>query len=360
MRVRPASRVPVFRQPRATLFFVGGVGAVVLGFAVAITAGVIDLTPGEEPGLLSQPTSTGSAMASPIPTAANGTPGPIVTPTPAPTRTPAPRAQTPAATPLATSTPAPEPARPVTVDELAVSRVNRLTVRAAPGRSAERLGTIMAEWEAYVADGPVYADGLPWYLISGLGLPPNAGCEWPYLTDPFNCPGWIGWAAGASAEGEPWLVGAEPRCPGPGDYRAVASLQPLVRLACFRETSLEFAAWWPGPTEGAGCHLDAGPDIEWLLCPSVSGVALAPSPAEIGLNVLTVAVDPRSGVVMPSDSTWVRIAGHLGDPSAATCALVSPDPLTSEMRGDDVARQAQALHCRATFVADSVVATGGP
>ena len=69
------------------------------------------------------------------------------------------------------------PAQPVlAADSVVATTVADLTVREAPGLGSERLGSLEDGALSFVAGGPTDADGFRWYLVSGLGLPPDTGC----------------------------------------------------------------------------------------------------------------------------------------------------------------------------------------
>ena len=128
------------------------------------------------------------------------------------------------------------PAQPdLAVDSVVATTVENLTVRGAPGLGSERLGSLESGALSFVAGGPTDADGFRWYLVSGLGLPPDTGCAGEPETDPYNCPIWFGWVAAASDAGEPWLVAQDIACPE--DPLTAESLAvgrtALERLACF-------------------------------------------------------------------------------------------------------------------------------
>jgi hypothetical protein len=237
----------------------------------------------------------------------------------------------------------------IVVGGLVEATAGGLPVMESAGLGGTLVGTLPAGQAVFVAEGPVEQDGLTWFLLSGLGLPPNSGCEAP--TTIADCPSWIGWAASASG-GDAALQPVEASCADLGDYRAFARLQPLVQLVCAGDDPVTLTAWWPGPSPDNVC-IDAPPGVDWLYCALAFGGWLAPSPDEVGTQFLAVAVDPSSGVTLPEPGRWVEVTGHLNDPASDACNVVPGNP-TSER-----AAWAQVLQCRSTLVVDSMVEVAG-
>ncbi|MEP7081418.1 MAG: hypothetical protein ABI841_00425 [Chloroflexota bacterium] len=257
-------------------------------------------------------------------------------------------------------TPAPT-AGPLAVDTIAVTTVDRLSVRREPGTTAERLGSLTAGSENFVAEGPTEADGLSWYLVSTLGLPPNSGCAVQALeTDPYNCPVWFGWVAGASEDGEPWLVTQALDCPAQpfNAQQLILARTDLQRLACLGGTPFTFRAWWPQIPDDAGlggsCAAQDRPS-GWLLCQNVNynQVTINESEGFGGVGAL-ISINPASGISMPERGMWVELRVHLDDPAAQGCADGA-----EEVYADPVPEQA-ILNCRALMVLEAVQAVAGP
>jgi len=260
----------------------------------------------------------------------------------------------------------PTPSAPtaLAVDTIVASTVDGLSVRAAPGTESERFGSLAAGNESFLVEGPVDADGFPWYLVSTLGLPPNSGCAVPELeTDPYNCPVWFGWVAGASDAGEPWL---EPRpldCPTE-PYTAeglILARTGLQRLACLGGTPFTFRAWWPEIPDDAG--LGGSRAFEepsgWLACQNINynHVTINDSEGFGGIGA-RISINPASGLSMPARGTWVEIRVHLDDPAAQGCdewAANFSDP--EVMPGQP---EQHVLNCRAEMVLEAVQAVAGP
>ena len=255
-------------------------------------------------------------------------------------------------------TPAATPS-PLALDTIVATNVDGLSVRREPGRSAERLGTLAIGMESFVVQGPTDADGFPWYLVSALGLPPSTGCAGPFENEPYNCPIWFGWVAGAGEDGEPWLVPDPPDCPeAPVTAESLMLAQTdLQRLACFGAEPFTFRAWWPELPDGelAGpCGAQDRPS-GWLLCQSnnLNQLTTDESQGYGGIGA-RVSINPASGIAMPARGTWVEVRVHLDDPAAQGCAdgaeLVYDDPIPEQA----------IVNCRAQMVLESVAVVAGP
>jgi len=248
----------------------------------------------------------------------------------------------------------------VATDLVVATTVDALIVRGQPGTGAERLGTLENGALSFVAGGPTEADGFGWYLVSGLGLPPNTGCAGELDTEPFNCPVWFGWVASASEAGEPWLVVHDLACPEePHSTENLAIARTsLERLACFGSSPITFRGWWPELPDGLGgaCAAQDEPS-GWLLCQNINyNSVLIDDTQDFGGIGIRLSVDPESGVTMPERGTWIELTAHLDDPAAQGCdeaagALPQPDPRAPEQI---------VLDCRAEMVVDEVQAVDGP
>jgi hypothetical protein len=277
----------------------------------------------------------------------------------------------PSASPLGSGTPAPSQSTsttptpsPILIDGLAKSTVDSLRVRATPGTTGALLGTIDTGQVAFVLAGPVSADGYVWYQLAALGLPPNAGCEPPVQTTPFNCPDWLGWVA-AGQPGQPWLDATTLPCPAsPMNLEdlindpALGPRTALERLACFGRTSIRVRGWWPQIPDGAGLGGACGPVVKpnpfWLVCQNVNynGLVISESAGFEGVG-MKISIDPATGVTMPPRGQWVEVVGHLDDPAARDCA-----PLSATGGEQDPVKV--VLTCRTEFALESVAAVAGP
>ena len=318
----------------ATLLLVASLGA-----ALAVGSGLIKL-----PFVVDVVSPTPSASAT---TLGSGTPAPSSSASTTPTASPS------------------SAATAIVIDGLAKSTVDGLTVRATPGTAGARLGTIDTGEMGFVLAGPVSADGYAWYQLAALGLPPNAGCEPPFLTTPFNCPDWLGWVA-AGQPGQPWLEATTLPCPAsPMNLDALVNAPPplgprtaLERLACYGSTSIRVRGWWPQIPAGDGlgglCGPPVNPNPFWLVCQNLNynGLVISESAGFEGVG-LKVSIDPATGVTMPPRGQWVEVLGHLDDPAARDCA-----PLSGTGGEQDPVRV--VLTCRSELVAESVTPVAGP
>lgn len=279
--------------------------------------------------------------------ACGGPPGPAGgTPSAPPASAPAGSPGTSAA-PAGTAAPGTATTPPATgglpLDSIVAPTVD-LNIREAPGTSANRLGTIAAGSESFLVDGPREAEGYTWYLVSGVGLPPASGCANPLSTEPYNCPMWFGWVASASPEGEPWLATSNVECPLEAPYEAEdynTGKPPLVLLHCYGSDTLRLRAWLPEQEPPPCTGQDAVP---WLACPAVTLGWSQEYPSG-----LAAAIDPATGLTLPSPNQWVEITGHMDHPQAVDCR---PFP-------DQPAGQAPVF-CRAILILDSIAPTAAP
>jgi hypothetical protein len=283
-------------------------------------------------------------------------------PTPSSTAGPSPSGSA-SALPSASATPSGEaPAQPdLPVDPVVATTVESLTVRAAPGLDGARLGTLEDGALSYLAGGPTDADGFRWYLVSGLGLPPNTGCAGPAETEPYNCPFWFGWVSAASESGEPWLVEHDLACPQAPYTAEGISLgrTSIERLACFGGEPFSFRGYWPeipdDPGQGGACAAQDEPS-GWLLCQNINDNLIVINENEgFGGVGIRVSIDPESAVTMPERGTWVEVRVHLDDPAAQSC-----DEDASASGDDETPPEQLVLTCRSEAVLEEVQAVDGP
>jgi hypothetical protein len=252
------------------------------------------------------------------------------------------------------------PAQPeLAADSVVATTVENLTVRGAPGLDSQRLGSLDSGSLSFVAGGPTDADGFRWYLVSGLGLPPNTGCAGDPETDPYNCPIWFGWAAAASESGEPWLVQQDIACPT--DPLTAENLAlgrtALERLSCFGSEPITFRGWWPEIPDDAGlggaCAFQEEPS-GFLLCQNINYNLILADDTEdfFGIGV-KVSIDPSTDAAMPERGTWVEVRVHLDDPAAQSCG--EDGNAESELE-----TQQLVLACRAEMVLEAAQAIDGP
>lgn len=225
-------------------------------------------------------------------------------------------------------------------DELVEARVDGLRIRDAPGLSGTELGTLASGYESLVVAGPESRDGLAWYLVTGLGLPPGSGCATgPDAFNPFTCPAWWGWAAWAGADDSVWLDRTEPACADPGGPIDTFAIQQRYRyIPCYGNEPLTLHGYLQVdvlvPLANDFCA--AVPDeLRWLAC--AGQFQLAASPDIIGM---VLALPP--GGRLP-DQGEVIVEGHFDDPAAEQCTF-----------GEIPERS--VLDCRSTFVVTSATA----
>ena len=247
--------------------------------------------------------------------------------------------------------PAPSAEGGIPVDTVVGTTVEGLAVRVAPGTDADRIGFLTFGTVAYVLEGPTQADGLPWYRITGLGLPYASGCATTPPDQPISCPAFHGWAAGASAEGDPWLAPTDPgECPE-ATIVTISETGFTWRLICWSDEPITFDAWWPELPDDAGLGGACGSQLPggFLYCQHINhnGINASPEEGEAGVVRMLLSIDPASGVTMPERGQWIRVTGQFDHPAAADCA--NPD-LLAEDEDPDIA----VLSCRLQFVPTSV------
>ena len=332
VRERPSS-IPWLPIVGVTLL---GILAIVL---LALLLGNDDGTAGASPTLSADPSASGAASSVP-----SGSPGSSA-----------------GASAAASAGASAAPGTPLAVDTIAEAVADRISIRADPGLGGERLGSLALGSPSYVAAGPTDADGYQWYLVSGLGLPPNSGCAAPAESDPFNCPFWFGWVAAASDTGEPWLAPADAECPStPLTAEGLILAQTnLQRLACLGAEPFTFRGWWPEIPDDAGqggsCTAQDEPS-GWLLCQNINinHVMINENEGFGGVGA-AVSIDPASGVTMPERGTWIELTVHLDDPAADGC-----DEAAQALEEQDRPPEQYVLDCRAEMVVESVTAVDGP
>lgn len=254
------------------------------------------------------------------------------------------------------------PAQPdLTADTVVATTVADLTVREAPGLDGQRLGTLEGGALSFLAGGPTDADGFRWYLVSGLGLPPNSGCAGPAETEPYNCPVWFGWVAAASESGEPWLVEHDLACPEePYSAENLALARTaLERLACLGPEPFTFRGYWPEIPDDAGlggaCTSEGTPS-GWLICQNINYNTIVIDDAEDMFGIgIRVSSDPAIDVTMPERGTWVELRAHLDDPAAQRCGEDAVGASAEERTPEQI-----VLNCRVEAVLEEAHAVDGP
>jgi hypothetical protein len=241
----------------------------------------------------------------------------------------------------------------IPLDSVVTTSVDGLMVRRSPGTGGQSIGFLELGTPAFVISGPTEVDGVPWYMVTGMGLPYLSGCVTTPPDQPIACPAFQGWVAGANAAGDPWIEAAEPPpCPDPA-LRPISEAGYTMRLVCWPGgQEIAFDAWWPEIPPGAGlggiCPEEADP-AGFLFCQQINYNGLAASPEEGFTARLSLSTDPASGVSMPDRGQWVRVTGGFDHPASEGCAALAPadvDPLSAQ------------FSCRLAFVPTSVSALG--
>jgi hypothetical protein len=298
-----------------------------IGAGVAVGSGMIKL-----PGLSRNPLPVPTASASPTISAV-----PSLSASAAPT---------PSASPTDRPTPSAVTAVGIEIDTVVSTTVDGLAVRKAPGTSQESLGTLAKDMMSYVVDGPRQADGYDWYLISGLGLPPESGCA--TIAEPsgrFVCPAWFGWAA-AGDGADRWLLPTEVDCSDAMASTPPPRVQRLVPLACFGSQSLTVRGYWPIAPKGSGGICPVSEELRWLACnPDGRQIVRGPDAPFFDSSAFLLAVPPS--VTMPEPGQWIEVTGHYNDPAAKGCTHGDPP-------------EQSVLECRAQFVVDSARPIAAP
>ena len=313
------------------------IGVIVLGILTAILLLVL-LGDGEQPAT---GTSPGPTASGPLP----GSTGAGVAPS---------AAASAAASPAVSASASAEPG--LTADAVVSVTVEALALRAAPGLEGEVEWRLPADTLGFVVAGPADADGLPWYQISGMGLPYASGCVTPEPGELLDCPAFLGWVAASGADGETYLAPAEaPNCPAPPHTVVTLSEQPYThRLICFDDEPLTFRAWWPELPDDAGlggvCPASET-EVGWLVCQNLNNVTLAASPDDEA-GRFSLSLDPAAGVAMPDRGQWVEVTGHFDHPAARDCGEVAD---LMEMDAGEL-----TFNCRLQFVPGAVVPEDAP
>ena len=257
------------------------------------------------------------------------------------------------ARPEATAQPSASPEAAIRPDAVVATIVEDLSVRRSPGTEGERMGFLELGTIAFVLEGPADNNGVPWYRITGMGLPYASGCATTPPDQPISCPAFVGWVAGASDAGNPWLAPTDPgACPEP-TVRGISEAGFTWRLVCWSDEPITFDAWWPEIPDDAGlggfCP-QADEPAAWLYCEQTNFNGVNASPEEGFVNRLHLSIDPDSGVTMPPRGQWVRATGQFDHPAAAQCA---------DMAADGEEPHDAELRCRLQFVPTSVEPLGG-
>jgi hypothetical protein len=292
------------------------------------------------------PASTPSAMSSPSPTAAVSD-APLATHEA--TVTPSLRA-----TPSHTADPSPSigAIAQLQPDAIAVSRVNGLRVRSAPGTAAEQVSTMDAGTHLFVLSGPATdpADpDLAWWEVVPYDCSPveddpaNEDCGY----DPR-----IGWVT--SGPQGVWLEPVIPDCPRKLTAENAEAFNAHV-LACFGSSPIVLEGivdYWccrgitVGTTEPA-----------WLAGDYSNALVarLRMGEQETGSWGPELRINPASGLALGQRGSIIRVTGHFDDPAAQTCrTTLSADERERYPDYHWASPQYAVYDCRLAFVVDAV------
>jgi hypothetical protein len=242
------------------------------------------------------------------------------------------------------------------LDAIVATEVDALTLRETPGLEGDVQWRLPEGTLGFVIAGPVQADGLTWYQLSGMGLPFASGCVTPAPGELLDCPAWLGWMAAQATDGTAYLAPASPPpcAEPPPTIVSLSEMQYTLRLICFDSEALTFTAWWPevpDDTGLGGACAASETDVGWLVCQNINDNGLGADDSESG-GRFTVTVDPGSGVEMPERGQWIEATGHFDDPAAQRCGEVA-----EQMSSDP---GALVFNCRLQFVLSEVAPTSAP
>ena len=255
------------------------------------------------------------------------------------------------------------PTRQVSVDELARTTVENLSVRTGPALGAARLGLLVPEQITYVVAGPVEGDGYAWYQLASLPNPYGAACE--SETPPFQCTSWVGWAAGITPAGDRWLEHYDPDCPRGRDTATYLSLDPATRLACAGDDEWRLVAYVALPG-GRGCMPVWLVDPMWM-DPSCSFFFPQPVERQVDEDTsLRAFIPPELDCGQGCDpwdrfrGSWVEVVGHLDDPVAQTCTYVLNSSWFAEAPFPPPDKDLAVFGCRLGLVVTGLIPTTPP
>ncbi|HEX2765678.1 MAG TPA: PT domain-containing protein [Candidatus Limnocylindria bacterium] len=251
-----------------------------------------------------------------------------------------------------------EPSEPATADippdTVVKTIVESLVVRHEPGTSGERFGFLPLGTTAFVLAGPEMVDGLPWYRVTGMGLPYASGCITTPPSEPIGCPAFSGWVAGASAAGDPWIAPSQPdrACPEP-DIRSMSEIGFTYKVVCWADEPITFEAYWPELPEDAGlggaCQ-GIGRPAGYLFCQNINYNQVNAGPEEGFAARLGLSIAPDSGLAMPERGQWVRVTGQFDHPDAQLCGDYTPSEYEDSY--------GMVFACRLQFVPTRIEALG--
>lgn len=254
---------------------------------------------------------------------------------------------------------------PIAVDDWVTVVADGIHLRTAAGTTAPSQGLLTAGVEAFVAAGPVEADGLQWYAVASRGLPyaVQPDCN-QFVGDSsvLDCPTWLGWVAAAGADGAPLIAQSALDCPDPP-----AALEELIevpsglRLPCFGGQTLTFEAYLSPDGPDRGCVGSVHEITPAFLsgCP-IQFLQVTETPMQAQGPEITVTVDealgycdfggfsPETCPLVPFTGQWIEVDGTYDHPAAATC--------TAQPVGESEPPHPQVVvhQCRAQFVVTAI------
>ncbi len=183
---------------------------------------------------------------------------------------------------------------------------------------------------AYIADGPVTADGYDWYEVAPF---PHT------LSDVVEDYPAFGWLAAAGKDGESWIAPWEGDCPQP-NWDGMMLSQRFLALSCWGGTDLTLEG-----TLSCDTSSQPGGEPTWLW--TVPCRLVGPDYGDLLAGGIGLHFAPDLEA-MPRDGARVRVTGHLDDPAAESCTLV-PFPGTEPTHPDLV-----KLWCRQALVVTEI------
>lgn len=251
------------------------------------------------------------------------------------------------------------------VDSVARTTVEGLAVRAEPTTSAERLAVLRPGERVYLVQGPVDADGHPWFLVAPVEDRLATDCS-DEASTALACATELGWAAAASAAGDAWLEPVNPDCPSERDTEAYLGLDPVERLACAGDEEWRLVGYLAPMTEGRGCFPVWTVDPFWM---DGSCNFFFPQPVETEFDTdtsLQAFVPPELGECRPEgcpfDSlkgSWVEVVGQLDHSAARECTMVLNASI-DEPPYPPIGPELTVFLCRLHLVVSSVTPTEAP
>ena len=231
--------------------------------------------------------------------------------------------------------------------------VAELDLRMGPCTAAQKLATLKRGAIMIVTDrldGPVTANGDPWYSVL---FPPNASNgalpalpeNWfPDGTDTDG--GWIAASNGSTA----FVTPLASRCPTKVDLENIIAMLPSERLACFTRPIVLEGTYGCGGCGGTG-GLVAKP--YWLADTFEFDELRVRWGDHFEYQPVGLHFNPN-GPAKPPEGAVIRVTVHVDDPAAQSCSYVWVDQDPAVALSHEIA----AAWCRERFVVDSYKVIG--